>query len=207
MLLYQGTTIYVEGLKGKSGKKFGAGLKLTDEGKIELVFDTDKIDTLARCKCGGVIAEADKSYYCKSCKAVVWKEISGKKISKKIALKLFKGEKVKVKGFKSKAGKEFEAILYLEDGKPKMEFPENKPIGKCKCGGDIYEYSNRYWCNSCNQVVWKEFMGKKISKREAVGLLNGKTVPLSNLKGKSGKKFDANVALVDGKIKITSFVN
>jgi len=207
LLLYQGTTVYVEGLKGKSGKKFGAGLKLTDEGKIELVFDESQIDTLAKCKCDGVIVEADKSYYCKSCKAVVWKEISGKKISKNIALKLFKGEKVKVKGFKSKAGKNFEAILCLENGKPKMEFPENEPIGKCSCGGEIFEYSNRYVCKSCNQVVWKEFFGKKLSKREAVGLLNGRTIPISNLKSKSGRKFDANVALVDGKVKIVSFEN
>ena len=208
LLLYQGITIYVEGLRGKSGKKFGAGLKLTDEGKIELIFDDEKIDTLARCKCGGVIVETDKSYYCKSCKAVVWKEISGKKISKNMALKLFKGEKVRVKDFKSKTGKTFEAYLYIEEnGKPKMEFIQPEGIGKCSCGGEVIEYQNRYVCSSCNKVVWKAFMNKKFSKKQALDLLNGKQVKLKSLKSKAGNSFDAVVELdSDGKVKIISFV-
>jgi DNA topoisomerase-3 len=53
---------------------------------------------------------------------IIWKTISGKKISKDIAIKLFNGETVAVKGLKSKAGKKFDTNLVLENGKIVFKF-------------------------------------------------------------------------------------
>ncbi len=124
--LFQGLTIYVDGLVSrKSGKKFSSGVKLNE--KLELIFDEDKIKeaiNVDKCKCGGIIRESQKTYFCSSCKAFVYKKMYSKTITRDIAVYVLQGDKVPIKDFKSKAGKTFEAILFIdEEGKPKIEFP------------------------------------------------------------------------------------
>ena len=55
-------------------------------------------------------------------------------------------------------------------------------------------------------LVWKEFMGKKISSKDAIKLLEGKEVLLKGLKSKAGKKFNAKVRLENGRLKIVGFL-
>ncbi len=88
----------------------------------------------AKCPlCGAGVVKFIKGYKCseqkynsetksrEGCPFVLWESSFGKKISEKEAVKLLKGEKIPGK-FKSKAGKDFEAFLYLEGGEPKLEF-------------------------------------------------------------------------------------
>ena len=77
--------------------------------------------------CGKQVSEQPKSYSCsgwrEGCKFVIWKTISGKKISKRTAKTLLeKGRTSVLKGFKSKAGKTFEARLELREGEVKLGF-------------------------------------------------------------------------------------
>lgn len=66
-----------------------------------------------------------------------------------------------------------------------------EPVGNCKCGGGVKEWDKSFQCQGCKATVWKEFMSKKLTKTQAINLLNGKTITLSGLKSKAGNTFDA----------------
>lgn len=84
---------------------------------------------LGKCPlCGRDVVEGKKGYGCSGwkdgCKFVIWKEIAGKKITETQAKALLtKGKTVRLKGFKSKSGKKFDAALKLSsDGKVEFDF-------------------------------------------------------------------------------------
>lgn len=73
-------------------------------------------------KCGKTIIENSKAYGCsgwrEGCSFSVWKEISGKKITKNHVLTLLtKGKTSKISGFKKKNGETYSAYLVLQEGK------------------------------------------------------------------------------------------
>ncbi|TWU15889.1 DNA topoisomerase 3 [Allorhodopirellula heiligendammensis] len=77
--------------------------------------------------CGSPVTETAKAYSCsrwrEGCSLTIWKTIAGKRISAATAKKLIRnGQTTTLKGFKSKAGKTFEAKLKLEGGKVGFEF-------------------------------------------------------------------------------------
>lgn len=76
------------------------------------------------CPCGkGEITNSPRAWNCEGCNSTIWKEIAGKKISFDSAIKLLKGETIKIEGFKSKkTKKKFSANIKLVDGKVKFEF-------------------------------------------------------------------------------------
>lgn len=79
--------------------------------------------------CGADVMEQKKSYSCSrwrdGCNLVIWKTIAGKRISLRLAQTLLKeGQTVVQKGFRSKAGKPFQARLKLVDGQVKFEFSD-----------------------------------------------------------------------------------
>jgi DNA topoisomerase-1 len=77
-----------------------------------------------------------------------------------------------------------------------------EPVGNCQCGGAVKEWDKNFQCAGCKATIWKEFLGKKITKTQAINLLNGKTIALSGLVSKAGKQFDAKGKLTDGKIEL-----
>ena len=82
--------------------------------------------------CGAPIIQSAKAFGCSAwkagCKFTIWKKIAGKTISAKTATTLLKSGKTSVlKGFKSKAGRAFEATLVLEDGEVKLKFNDDRP--------------------------------------------------------------------------------
>ncbi len=84
--------------------------------------------TLGNCPlCAAEVREQPKSYSCsgwkQGCTFVIWKTIAGKRISCPTAKTLLtKGQTGQLKGFKSKAGKPFEARLKLVDGQVQLDF-------------------------------------------------------------------------------------
>jgi DNA topoisomerase-3 len=80
-------------------------------------------------------------------------------------------------------------------------------LGSCRCGGKIVPFPKGWRCEGCGAVVWNFFMGKRITARQAVRLLQGKEVLLRGLKSKNGRSFNAKVKLEGGRLKITSFVD
>jgi DNA topoisomerase III len=77
--------------------------------------------------CGSGVVEQAKSYGCsgwkQGCRFAVWKTIAGKAIGVRTAQSLLKrGHTPLLKGFRSKAGKPFEARLKLEGGEVRFDF-------------------------------------------------------------------------------------
>lgn len=82
---------------------------------------------IGKCPCcDSNIIENDKSFYCenwRNCGFSVWKIICGKKVTAAIIKEILEiGYTKKMKGFKSKAGKSFEASLVLDNDKVKLKF-------------------------------------------------------------------------------------
>jgi DNA topoisomerase-3 len=79
-------------------------------------------------------------------------------------------------------------------------------IGKCTCGKEIKENEKAFHCD-CGKLVWKEIASKKITPKQAVDLIYGKTITVKGLKNKEKKKFTANLTLgPENKIQFSSIV-
>ncbi len=81
--------------------------------------------------CGKPVVPCPRSFSCSDwrggCQFVIWKEIAGKGISARTATSLIRNGKTSVlKGFKSKAGKKFEAALKIDAGKVVLDFGEER---------------------------------------------------------------------------------
>lgn len=87
-------------------------------------------NSLGACPlCTAPVVEGQKSFSCsrwkEGCKFTIWKAIAEKSITASTARVLLRDGKTSLlKGFKSKAGKPFEARLKLADGKVEFEFPK-----------------------------------------------------------------------------------
>lgn len=136
-LISDGKTGNIKGFKSKAGKTFDTYLVLKDketgqigfgfnektdnEGiKIEPASQAGKLERLsASCpNCGKEIAVTPKRYSCSGCDFAIWIEIAGKKITiSQVSELINNGKTGSIKGFKSKAGKNFDAFLVLKDKK------------------------------------------------------------------------------------------
>ena len=141
-------------------------------------------------------------------------EIAGVQLSEEQVKELIEqGHTQTIRGFKSKAGKRFDAKLKVdkdENGKVNIAFdfsdvePEIIPEVKCPiCGGQIKKTSFGYGCvnfspddeNSCRFSIGK-MAEKSFTEAQVRQLLNdGITETMRGFKSKTGKKFDARVAL------------
>jgi DNA topoisomerase-3 len=85
-------------------------------------------DSLGACPlCGSPVVERPKSFSCSGwqsgCQFVIWKTMAGKRITAATARRLLRdGQTSELKGFRSKAGKPFNARLKIVDGAVKFEF-------------------------------------------------------------------------------------
>jgi len=181
----------------------------------------------AKCPvCGGEMETTPFGFGCsnykkdvESCKFSIGK-IAEKQLSEEQVLELLeKGRTSTIRGFKSKAGKKFDACLMLdkdEDGKVrgiKFDF-ENVEPARVKdvvcplCGGDIVKTAFGYGCASylkpgaggpqnegCRFSIGK-IAGKDLSESAVRELINTEhTSTIRGFKSKSGKKFDACLVL------------
>lgn len=167
-----------------------------------------------KCENGKVIA-TPKAYGCNTwketnCDFVIWKEVAGKELKPKhIKQLLEKKETELIKGFKSKAGKEFDAQLVMgDDLRVTFKF-DDKPKGKCPlCQADVISTMKSYSCanwkeTSCKFVIWKEIAKKQLPEETVKELLeSGETKePVSGFKSKAGNDFDARLKLVEGRVQ------
>lgn len=136
-LINDGKTGNIKGFKSKAGKTFDTYLVLKDKEtgqigfgfnektvndgiKIEPASQAGKLERLsASCpNCGKEIAVTPKRYSCSGCDFAIWIEIAGKKITiSQVSELINNGKTGSIKGFKSKAGKNFDAFLVLKDKK------------------------------------------------------------------------------------------
>lgn len=134
---------------------------------------------------------------------------------------LLNGRTSTIRGFKSKSGKKFDACLVLDTNEynkhtVKFDF-ENVETKKIKdvvcplCGGEIVQTPFGFGCanynkedeNSCRFSIGK-MAGRDIPEAQIKELLtNGRTGTIRGFKSKTGKKFDARIALskdAEGKV-------
>jgi DNA topoisomerase-3 len=84
--------------------------------------------SIGRCpRCGAEVVEQEKSFGCSGwktgCRFAIWKKMAGKTIGVRTARSLLElGRTAMLKGFKSKAGKKFEARLTIEGGEVRFDF-------------------------------------------------------------------------------------
>lgn len=101
-------------------------LQMNQYGEFSVLTKEEKLagESLGRCPlCGNPVVETYKAYSCTSCDFSIWKKISGRSISPELASILLKRKKSRVlKGFRSKQGKRFSAVLVLKEGKIEFEF-------------------------------------------------------------------------------------
>ena len=185
--------------------------KVADSETVAIRADQTILGDCPLCEKGKVVG-TPKAYGCSqwketNCKFVIWKEIAKKPISESMVKTLLTKEKTSViKGFKSKAGKPFNAALKLNEGRVEFEF-EQTFVGACPlCEGAVTETLKAYSCSKwretgCKFVVWKEIAKRKITLNEAKSLLlNGKLDTLEGFKSNQGKAFSAKLAIEKGRV-------
>ena len=138
-LLTKGRTGLIKGFTSKSGKKFNAYLVIDSESKdIKFDFLSDREREMVCPICGKPMKKSKYGYICSDfsrdgngCDFSVNTEICKKKISEAQVSALLKNGRIDViKGFKSKAGREFDAALVVnrETHKIDFEFAKREPM-------------------------------------------------------------------------------
>lgn len=234
-LLTEGKTEILNGFVSKLKKKFSAALiyKKDENGIPSIQFDfsgnvPDVLEGVACPVCGESIEIMPYGYTCRrhrenpeACYFSIGK-IAEKQLSKQDVTELIKnGHTQTLRGFKSKNGKKFDAVLTLteEDGRKKLKFDfEHVEAKKVKdavcplCGGEILVAPFGYACanrsrdgkEGCSFAIGR-IAEKDLTESNVRELLTtGKTSTIRGFKGKSGKKFDACLELVkeEGSAKI-----
>lgn len=171
--------------------------------------------------CGGEMVVTGFGYGCanfdaqnpESCKFSIGK-IAEKDLNlSQVKELLTTGRTSTIRGFKGKTGKKFDACLVLdkdETGKHIMKFDfDHVEAKKIKdvvcplCGGEIVQTPFGFGCanydknneSSCRFSIGK-MAGKDIPEAQIKELLNnGRTATIRGFKSKTGKKFDARIAL------------
>ncbi|MCM8541103.1 MAG: DNA topoisomerase 3 [Lentisphaeraceae bacterium] len=110
----------------KDGSEVSGYLTMSRQGEIGILTRDEKVsaDAIGSCPlCRGNVMDQFKGFSCDSCDFVIWKKIAGRTTSKSLAQVLInKGRSQQLKGFRSKAGKRFNAVLILKEGKVEFEF-------------------------------------------------------------------------------------
>ena len=155
-------------------------------------------EELTKCICGGSIFESEKSYYCSDCKKILTKNNTFYgKLSSSNAKNLFKGKEIIIKNLTSKTNKKYDGTFILDNTQEKFfslklqinsDNSSKEKFTDCQCGGEIYENTLAYQCNSCKKSLFKEqkFHGK-VSKTNAKKLFKGEEILLEKVTGKFGE--------------------
>jgi Zn finger protein HypA/HybF involved in hydrogenase expression len=151
---------------------------------------------LSKCRCGGNIKVFDTLYECNSCKAKVWRYSFGREFKDKEVKKLFKGECILLKGFKSSSNNLFDTKAVIKDEKLELIFDSDTKATTmflCDCGGEVNQISKGYKCQKCEKIVWERFMNKLLTFRQIKRLFKGDSLKLNNLKSQRGNIFNAEI--------------
>lgn len=120
-LIVNRKTKLIKGFKTKEGRQFDAHLVLDDNQKVEFAFPEREILTCPIC--GKPVYKSDKGWYCSgrkddTCSFFIARVICGKTITDTaVKLLVTNGRTAVIKGFTSKTGKKFDAVLKIDNGK------------------------------------------------------------------------------------------
>lgn len=126
MLLQEGKTKLIKGFVSQTGKNYSAFLQLKEDGSVIKTFESSLENSKGVCpKCkNGKMIPSMRAVACNQCGFILWKKVAGKELSEgQIKQLIEKGRTGIIRGFKSKAGKSFDAALVIkEDFSVGMEF-------------------------------------------------------------------------------------
>ena len=191
---------------------------------VEFDFSKNEVEILEDVvcpMCGGQIQKTSFGYGCmnydqqnpQSCRFAVG-TLAGRDLTEaQVKALLTDGRTETIRGFKSKTGKKFDACVALETdetGRKYLKFDFDhveakkiKDVSCPLCGGDIVQTPFGYGCanykkddpESCRFSIGK--MGEKTLNEAQVKqlLTEGRTATIRGFKSKTGKKFDARIAL------------
>ena len=182
-------------------------------------FRGDKIGVCP--KCGGDIVRGVYGYECtkykEGCKFRIPLSVASRPVPISAAVALLENGRTEVlSGFVARSGKQFSAILKLEEDGVKFEFTdaldgdsatERERIGICpKCGDSIVKGNFNYGCmkfrEGCKFRIPLTLASRAITAEEATALLeNGRTDVLTGFVSKAGKPFSAALKIVDDDVK------
>jgi DNA topoisomerase-3 len=159
--------------------------------------------------CGAPVRLRRSVYTCdtgRACTFVIWGTVAQRKISAAMVKKLLKsGRAGPYKGFKSKKGKPFSAILALDkEGRVGLDFGEDdtsaEPVGACPvCEKPVRRRGSRWTCDTgrdCSFVIWETIAKRPMDDDTVRTLLAEKRVgPLEGFQSKKGKPFSASLVL------------
>lgn len=212
-LLTTGRTGTIRGFISKNKKKFDACLMLSEDesGVKSLRFDFEHVEAKkvkdAVCPlCGGDIVQTPFGYGCAnydkekadSCRFSIGK-IAGVKLKESQVRELLQNKKTEViTGFKSKAGKKFDAALkLLEDGGvafdfPKRPEPEATSLKCVRCGAPIVRSQWYYEC-TCGFRITRKLAQAELTEDVIRELLEeGRTKEkITGFISKAGNPFEA----------------
>ncbi len=202
---------YMAGIASFTSKVVETVKNTAEGGDLE---GQDPIGLCPICKKGEVF-ETMKTFTCsekseENCDFTIWKMIAKKAITKSIATTLVKDGTTKlITGFKSRAGKFFDASLEIKEGKISFNF-DREPVGDCPVcdDGKIIVTSRAFSCSnwkekSCPFTIWKVIAGKQISEGVVLALAaEGKVEEISGFKSRAGKHFSAGLELIEGKAQL-----
>jgi len=174
---------------------------------------------------GGPIKEDYKTFRCQNCDWLLWKTMASRQFDpEEVRELLTMGRVGPLRGFRSKMGRAFEAIVKLgEDKKPQFDFGESgngapekidasrhESIGICPaCNqGHVFEVENAYICEraavvpkKCSFRLSKTILHRAIPKEQVQKLMTtGKTDLLPRFISKRGRPFSAHLKLERGKV-------
>ncbi len=191
---------------------------------VEFDFSKNEAEILENVvcpMCGGQIQKTSFGYGCmnydqqdpQSCRFAIG-TLAGRDLTEaQVKALLTDGRTETIRGFKSKTGKKFDACVALEtdeNGRKYLKFDFDhveakkiKDVSCPLCGGDIVQTPFGYGCanykkddpESCRFSIGK--MGEKTLNEAQVKqlLTEGRTATIRGFKSKTGKKFDARIAL------------
>jgi hypothetical protein len=119
-------------------------------------------------KCKSEVRQGPRGWACTGCSFMIFGTIAKRAISVRMVKSLLeKGQTTPVKGFRSKAGKEFRAALRLDDdGNVVFFFPEAESLGDCPgCGKPVRLRGKFYTCDSgrdCPFIVSKTLKARDV---------------------------------------------
>lgn len=131
-LLICGKTGVIEGFVAKTGMKFDAPLKLTEDGEIAFDFPEKPkpVETKLACpRCGKALMRSQWRYEC-ACGFWVWHTVAKVELSEQVMEELFTAGRTKEKltGFTSKSGNVFDAGLKYENEQVLFDFDRPQPM-------------------------------------------------------------------------------
>ena len=149
------------------------------------------------------------------CGLKIPREIASKKLPAAALNALAGGKQTAlIKGFKSKAGKSFDAKLKVNADQRKVEFVfDNGPAapkmeGKaCPCCGQTMADDRWKLSCACGLTIFKSYGQVPLTESEIDKLVEGKSVPKTGMKSKTGKTFNASLKVNTQEKKVEFIFN